>query len=50
MATFTSGAGPYTLILNANEVGGSADVGSNTSKVSWSLQMRADSAYCQFLY
>ena len=26
MATFTSGAGPYTLILNANEVGGSADV------------------------
>lgn len=48
MATFTSGAGPYTLILNANEVGGSADVGSNTSKVSWSLQMRADSAYCQW--
>lgn len=48
MATFTSGAGPYTLILNANEVDGSADVGSNTSKVSWSLQMRADSAYCQW--
>ena len=48
MATFTSGAGPYTLILNANEVGGSADVGGNTSKVSWSLQMRADSAYCQW--
>ena len=48
MATFTSGAGPYTLILNANEVGGSADIGSNTSKVSWSLQMRADSAYCQW--
>ena len=48
MATFTSGAGPYTLILNANEVGGSSDVGSNTSKVSWSLQMRADSAYCQW--
>lgn len=48
MATFSSGAGPYTLILNANEVGGSADVGSNTSKVSWSLQMRADSAYCQW--
>lgn len=48
MATFTSGAGPYTLILNANEVSGSADVGSNTSKVSWSLQMRADSAYCQW--
>lgn len=48
MATFTSGAGPYTLILNANEVGGSADVGSNTSKVSWSLQMRADGAYCQW--
>lgn len=48
MATFTSGAGPYTLILNANEVSGSADVGSNTSKVSWSLQMRADNAYCQW--
>ena len=48
MATFSSGAGPYTLILNVNEVGGSADVGSNTSKVSWSLQMRADSAYCQW--
>lgn len=48
MATFTSGAGPYTLILNANEVSGSADVGSNTSQVSWSLQMRADSAYCQW--
>ena len=48
MATFSSGAGYYTLILNANEVGGSADVGSNTSKVSWSLQMRADSAYCQW--
>lgn len=46
MATFTSGAGHYTLILNADEVGGSADVGSNTSKVSWSLQMRADSGYC----
>lgn len=48
MATFSSGAGPYTLILNANEVGGSADIGNNTSKVSWSLQMRADSAYCQW--
>lgn len=48
MATFTSGAGLYTLILNANEVGGSANVGDNTSKVSWSLQMRADSAYCQW--
>lgn len=48
MATFTSGAGLYTLILNVNEVSGSADVGSNTSKVSWSLQMRADSAYCQW--
>lgn len=48
MATFSSGAGPYTLILNANEVSGSANVGSNTSKVSWSLQMRADSAYCQW--
>lgn len=48
MATFTSGAGHYTLILNAVEVNGSADVGSNTSKVSWSLQMRADSAYCQW--
>lgn len=48
MSTFTSGAGYYTLILNANEVGGSADVGSNTSKVSWSLQMRADGAYCQW--
>lgn len=48
MTTFTSGAGPYTLILNVNEVDGSADVGSNTSKVSWSLQMRADSAYCQW--
>lgn len=48
MATFSSGAGPYTLILNANEVSGSADVGNNTSKVSWSLQMRADSAYCQW--
>lgn len=48
MATFSSGAGPYTLILNVNEVGGSADVSNNTSKVSWSLQMRADSAYCQW--
>lgn len=48
MATFSSGAGLYTLILNANEVGGSADINNNTSKVSWSLQMRADSAYCQW--
>lgn len=48
MATFSSGAGSYTLILNVNEVDGSADVGSNTSQVSWSLQMRADSAYCQW--
>ena len=48
MATFSSGAGGYTLILNANEVGGSASVESNTSKVSWSLQLRSNSAYCQW--
>lgn len=48
MATFTSGAGRYTLILNVSEVGGSSNITNNTSNVSWSLQMRADSAYCQW--
>lgn len=48
MATFTSGAGPYTLILNVSEVGGSSNITNNTSNVSWSLQLRADGAYCQW--
>lgn len=48
MATFTSGAGLYTLILNVNEVGGSSNITNNTSNVSWSLQLRADRGYCQW--
>ena len=48
MATFSSGAGYYTLILNVNEVAGSSNIANNTSNVSWSLQMRADRAYCQW--
>lgn len=48
MATFTKGAGRYTLILNVNEVDSSSNITNNTSDVSWSLQMRADSAYCQW--
>lgn len=48
MATFTKGAGRYTLILNVNEVDGSSNITNNTSDVSWSLQMRADSGYCQW--
>ena len=48
MATFTSGAGYYTLILNVNEVGGSSNITNNTSNVSWSLQLRADRGYCQW--
>lgn len=48
MATFTKGASRYTLILNVNEVEDSSNITNNTSNVSWSLQMRADSAYCQW--
>lgn len=48
MATYTGSCGKYTIILNVSEVSSSIDVSSNTSKVSWSLQFRADTAYCQW--
>ena len=48
MATYTGSCGKYTIILNVSEVSSSVDVSSNTSKVSWSLQFRADTAYCQW--
>lgn len=48
MATYTGTCGKYTIILNVSEVSSSVDVSSNTSKVSWSLQFRADTAYCQW--
>ena len=48
MATFTKGAGYYTLILNVNEVDDSSNITNNTSNVSWSLQMSADGGYCQW--
>lgn len=48
MATYTGACGKYTIILNVSEVSSSVDVSSNTSKVSWSLQFRADTAYCQW--
>lgn len=48
MATYEGSCGKYTIILNVSEVSSSVDVSSNTSKVSWSLQFRADTAYCQW--
>lgn len=48
MATYTGSCGKYTIILNVSEVSSSVDVSSNISKVSWSLQFRADTAYCQW--
>lgn len=48
MATYEGTCGKYTIILNVSEVSSSVDVSSNTSKVSWSLQFRADTAYCQW--
>lgn len=48
MATYTGTCGKYSIILNVSEVSSSVDVSSNTSKVSWSLQFRADTAYCQW--
>lgn len=48
MATYEGSCGKYTIILNISEVSSSVDVSSNTSKVSWSLQFRADTAYCQW--
>lgn len=48
MATYEGSCGKYTIILNVSEVSNSVDVSSNTSKVSWSLQFRADTAYCQW--
>lgn len=48
MATYTGNCGGYTIILNVTETNGSANVGSNTSKVSWSLQFRSGASYCQW--
>lgn len=48
MATYEGTCGKYTIILNVSEVSSSVDVSSNTSKISWSLQFRADTAYCQW--
>ncbi len=48
MATFSSNAGRYTLILDAYENSGSTNITNNTSSVHWTLKLRSDSGYCQW--